>query len=402
MMTKNESSTLCTVLPNLRPSGSLRTMISFLLLGGIFHSGVQGFTSSWPCASTTASHSIVSPPAQRTLPNAPLTLHVPSAGSQKLTRLRVADVASPDSHDILSRWTTAKNLGQTLKITLAEPLSASVGVLQHVPPSLSTARRILTKALRRYWWSLPLLLCLVPLYTCAVHKCPPATPGWWKLTNLDHLWHSNHSPVDAAHTSSLLSLFLVSNVSYFIGGIYLLQQYPLLLRERHDTRFDTALSHSPPGSSRGAMLPLLGSWLGSSRTFRSRVPSGGTWLAVWLLLAGSVSTLFHAVQAFGEYSVAEGWCYLDHGVAIAATLYFAHYCHAPRTPALILGLIGVAALALPLPGYLGWHSAWHFVSAGAAVLWATQPKARRRAALESTRIVAAAQSTTTPPPPSLS
>jgi hypothetical protein len=182
--------------------------------------------------------------------------------------------------------------------------------------------------------------------------------------NLESFWHG--SPADSTSTHSLMSAFLWSNVSYLLAGLYLLRRYPMM------KSLDSAVLRSSRASLLSPFAPLLAKY----------VPSRGTWLSLWLLLSGFVSTLFHAVQAYGDYAVAEGWCYLDHGVAISATLYFLHYCKAPRRLTWVVGGLGVALLALPLPGYLFLHSTWHVLSAGAATLWALQPSAQRRARLE--------------------
>jgi hypothetical protein len=243
------------------------------------------------------------------------------------------------------------------------------------PTSHPMPRRVprsLGKLVRRYWWSLPLALCLVPLYASFVGHSPPSTPSWWKLVNLESFWLE--SPADTLSTHSLMSAFLWSNVSYLLAGLYLLRRYPMLKAR------DSAVLCSSRASLLSPFAPLLSKY----------VPSRGTWLALWLLLSGFVSTLFHAVQAYGDYAIAEGWCYLDHGVAISATMYYLQYCKAPQRLTLVVGGLGVALLALPLPGYLFLHSTWHLLSAAAAALWATQPSARRRARLEKSLVGARA------------
>jgi hypothetical protein len=259
-------------------------------------------------------------------------------------------------------------VSEIVPVARTELQSQALPARDLVVTSNSTPRRLprsVGKLVRRYWWSLPLALCLVPLYTGFVGHSPPSTPSWWKLVNLESFWHE--SPADSLSTHSLMSAFLWSNVSYLLAGLFLLRRYPMVKSRG---------SAMPRSSSRASLLspftPLLSTY----------VPSRGTWLSLWLLLSGFVSTLFHAVQAYGDYAVAEGWCYLDHGVAISATLYYLHYCKAPQRLTWVVGGVGVALLALPLPGYLFLHSSWHVLSAGAATLWAMQPSARRRARLE--------------------
>lgn len=270
-------------------------------------------------------------------------------------RCWLVNIASSTSH------------GASLRILAT---ATSIGAYWSSQSSHRQLSRGKVKTLKRYWWSLPLGLCLVPLVTSVLLETTPATPCWWKLVNLEPLWQS--PPADHARVNSLLTLFLCSNASYLIAGLFLLRKYPMVkLRDEHSILPPASrVSISPP------FAPLIVKY----------VPSRGTWLSLWMLLAGFVSTVFHAVQAYGEYITAEAWCYFDHGVAITATLYYLHYCKAPQRLTWIVGGLGVLLLAIPLPGYLFLHSTWHFLSAGAAVLWALQPAARRRAQLERTLV----------------
>jgi hypothetical protein len=95
-----------------------------------------------------------------------------------------------------------------------------------------------------------------------------------------------------------------------------------------------------------------------------------------------MSTIFHIVQAVGDPLLAEALCYLDHGIAISGGLYFWHICGRPSKTTLAIGSVGIVALCLPLrPGYAWLHSAWHFLSAAAAVAWTQQGKTQRRQVL---------------------
>jgi hypothetical protein len=95
-------------------------------------------------------------------------------------------------------------------------------------------------------------------------------------------------------------------------------------------------------------------------------------LGVWILLAGAVSTIFHSVQALGSYVIAESLCYVDHGVAISAFLYYFKTCGFPSKKVWALGIAGLLALVFTHPFYAVLHSLWHFLSAAAATLWAIE------------------------------
>lgn len=163
---------------------------------------------------------------------------------------------------------------------------------------------------KNFWWSLPLLLCVVPLYTLIVLQTLPTTPVFWKLVRIEQ-W-----------LTSVVAAFLASNASYYLAAAYL----HLLYAQQHKTGF-------------------------------------------WILAAGTISTIFHTVQAAGYYHTAEALCYLDHGVAGTAILYFFHVCGNPSRRAWGLGVSGLVALACPGYMYPFWHSLWHVLSAATAVVW---------------------------------
>jgi hypothetical protein len=199
----------------------------------------------------------------------------------------------------------------------------TTSVLQAVQESCEALGAQCNWFLKHCWWSLPMLLCLIPVYTHAIHATPAVTPSWWKLVSCRHLLR------ETLHVAA----FLGSNISYYAAGVYLLA---------------------------GPKFPVG--------------------LGVGVLSAGTVSTVFHAVQALGDYRLAESLCYLDHGVAISSALYFWHTCGRPSRLTWMLGVAGLVALAAPAGGgdvYPGLHSAWHFLSAGAAVAWALDGKSLR-------------------------
>lgn len=168
------------------------------------------------------------------------------------------------------------------------------------------------------WWLFPLTLCLVPIYTTLCWQSTPSTPEFWKLVDTRHIGFHN-----------MLS-FLSSNISYFVSGTWMV----LWMKQ-------------PSPQIRTSHVRKLG---------------------LWVLLAGSVSTLYHTVQSLGEYSVAEALCYLDHGIAGTAVLYFWRRCGRPSITTFLLGMVGLALLACPW-WYTLSHSLWHWVSAAVTICW---------------------------------
>jgi hypothetical protein len=148
-------------------------------------------------------------------------------------------------------------------------------------------------------------------------------PSFWPLVTLDSVLHSPYASIT-------LGTFLLSNIAYFVSGVY------LYLRYHH---FSEATDRDP----------LLGGAV---------------------LTAGTVSTIFHTVQALGLTSVAESLCFIDHGVAISSVFYFFRRCGWPSKRTWVLSLTGLITLAIHEVGYAWLHSVWHLLSSSAAVIWA--------------------------------
>jgi hypothetical protein len=88
-------------------------------------------------------------------------------------------------------------------------------------------------------------------------------PGWWPLTSMDRIISSPSAQV-------IVTLFLSSNVFYLASGLYLLCRFG-------------PIRENAKSSLKG--YPLLGGMV---------------------LTAGAVSTIFHAYQALGSFSIAQG------------------------------------------------------------------------------------------------
>jgi hypothetical protein len=158
------------------------------------------------------------------------------------------------------------------------------------------------------------------------------------MTNIDHILASgNGGPV--------IAWFLFSNIAYFFSGSYIVKKFPPAKR---------------------------GPWL--------CVPTRYTMLGLWILAAGLISTIFHSVQALGSYSVASSLCYIDHGFAISACFYYFETLPRPSRRVWAIGLAAIPALVITYPGYAWLHSAWHFLSAAAATLWAVEGHASQNVA----------------------
>jgi hypothetical protein len=196
-------------------------------------------------------------------------------------------------------------------------------------------------SVRQFWYLVPSGLCFVPLYTWAAWQALPVTPAVWKLVNMDFVWRTG------AGAMSVVTAFLASNACYFLAAAYLLQKGGVL----PVPSFLMAASDTKPATT---IAPSLG-W--------------------WVLSAGCMSTLFHTVQAVGDYRIAEALCYLDHGVAGTAVLFYLYTCGRPSGRALLCGGAGLITLAFPAaawcpPAYTWLHALWHALSALAAVWWA--------------------------------
>ena len=243
-----------------------------------------------------------------------------------------SDLVSSDSGTSVNKQATKH---------LALVVTTILTVTTSVSRALASVAKGIGTAFRRSWWCLPMLLAVVPLYSSVVLGTPASMPSWWPLTRMDHIFKSPYAKL-------IIGIFLGSNISYFISGSY------LLLRETG------TLAHATlPKTLKG--YPLLG---------------------VLVLAAGSVSTAFHSVQALGCFQLANVLCYIDHAVAISAIFYFWHRCGKPSRTTAVLSAVGLGTLVVAGPHYAWLHSAWHLLSASAAVVWAQDGYAKRLASME--------------------
>lgn len=188
-------------------------------------------------------------------------------------------------------------------------------------------------ALSDWWWTFPMILAVWPAYRWFCLSVPTVTPNWWKMTCMQYI---RKSPDQFA----VVSLFLLSNASYFLTSACF---------------FGLSSKWAMPYQNKKIQFTDLG---------------------YGVLACGFVSTVFHSLQAHATNLISEAACFVDHGVALTCFLYFCRVCGLPRQKrVLVTGGIGLLALALPLqPAYTWLHSAWHVLSALAALLWGLQKK----------------------------
>jgi len=214
-----------------------------------------------------------------------------------------------------------------------------------------------TTFVSEFWWTWPLLLCVLP--ASALWQQPITTPFFWKMIRLEYILQSPDAlPV--------VSFFLLSNIAYGWAAAHVLQQLPPR-RQRHALTKLQERQEAPQKIRQMLKVP-------SPPICRYSA------LGWWILTAGVVSTVFHSVQALGPNLWAEALCYLDHGIAGAAVMYFWHMCGPPQgLYTLTLAAAGMTCLAFPFPpGYVWLHAVWHVLSAATAVLWIQQGKPERR------------------------
>ena len=257
------------------------------------------------------------------------------------------------------------NNRQYLKAASIQATSKAARKLKRASQSLTTVQwsDAFDQALRfvlQYWWSIPAFLALVPIYSTYFAGAEAMMPQWWSVTRMDHI-------LKAPDAAMVLSVFLGSNIAFFLSGGYLMKKFPLV--QAHEVR---AIRKAATSQTLPPFLLGLATRLQALKI----IPTRQTWLGILLLLSGLISTIFHTEQALGSFSVANSLCFVDHAVAGTSTFYFFHTCGKPSKRVWALGIAGLAALSIvpphPLPGYAWLHSMWHFLASGAAVLWAIE------------------------------
>lgn len=227
---------------------------------------------------------------------------------------------------------------------------------------LANVSAAVTEAAQHFWWTGPaILLCgVVPIHTLCVYQTLPTTPAVWKLVNMEFV----HT---AAHAVTIIAVFLASNLSYILAAAHLLRQS----KNRAGTSMARTTQPFLQSSRERQQEPPQNTLPIAAAAAKTAVPAALGW---WILAAGCMSTIFHAVQAWGDYGIAEALCYLDHGVAGTATLYFWHACGAPSLRTWLWAAAGLTTLAFPItavypPLYPALHASWHVLSAIAALVW---------------------------------
>ena len=242
------------------------------------------------------------------------TLTGASASTSKSSSKKAQKVATPQQQ--VRRRTF---LPQTARTTLRRISKNAVWLRDDVTDAWDRGTGVVQSALHNFWWSFPLLLCAVPLYTLAVLQTLPVTPDFWKLVRLE-----------TASCCSWVAAFLASNASYYIAAAYL------------HLGIDTTTTTTKPASGRWPRAPCRPSFTPSRRrdTTASRKRSA-TWTTAW------------RARPFSTF-----------GTPVAH----------PRAGPGPWALAGLVALAWPSGGALSLlyptlHSLWHVLSALCAVVW---------------------------------
>jgi len=178
------------------------------------------------------------------------------------------------------------------------------------------------------WWCfVPVILTFLQTMRCIlILNTLPGMPSFWPMTQC----FSNHiiSP-------TVIAVFLLSNIPFFVCSAILFRE-----NKMHPT-----------------MLP-------------------------WLVLsAGTISTIYHSIQAMGSPTrlLAEAFCFIDHGVAFTAGLYFIKMCGMPSIATLFFGVSGLGFLTCyPENIYPLLHSVWHLLSSLTILSWANDRLTRRQ------------------------
>jgi hypothetical protein len=254
---------------------------------------------------------------------------------------------------------TTQRCGQWLESVVVSSINAASLCLQNLYD-------ILQFLATRYWWTLPaIFLCgIVPCHTLLVSHTLPLTPSFWKLVNMDFV----HS---MAHAVTTIALFLASNVSYLVAALYLWSKSAAAAQVAAPLWPNRIARRNPLFSSTTNQTTISTATLATTAT-SVQWPAA---LGGWTMAAGCMSTIFHTVQAYGDFGLAEALCYWDHGVAGTAILYFWYACGRPSARTCACMTAGLAALAFPItavcpPLYPALHAAWHVLSAMAALIWA--------------------------------
>jgi hypothetical protein len=307
----------------------------------------------WPSKSSSSMMDFYAPHWERV--TAAVVPYLPSTVTSRSSRSSSSTVSSGAIAALLSlTQATTQRCGQWLESVVASTTNVASVCLQNL-------YEILQFVATRYWWTLPaIVLCgVVPCHTLLVSHTLPMTPSFWKLVNMDFV----HS---MAHAVTTIALFLASNVSYLVAALYLWSKSALAAQQSWWAVAQT----SPLVSSTNQIPTNATATLATATVVRWPAALGG-----WTMAAGCMSTIFHTVQAYGDFGLAEALCYWDHGVAGTAILYFWYACGRPSARTWACMTAGLAALAFPItavcpPLYPALHASWHVLSAVAALVWA--------------------------------
>ena len=320
---------------------SSRQQKAAIMLAGVCSLGLIGRTNhQMPAALAFAP--VLSPTRSLYVPVVPPHVYAPRQQTHKRTsthRLRLSSTAEAVQRSLLE---TRLELERKAKRT---------SLVQHFRTIFSASLVGAKYALSRSWWCFPFLLTVYPLFYFLAAGKPATSPSFWSMPILSSLIHSPSA-------RAIITGFLLSNISYFLSGLYLLDVIPDVRWAIPSRRKLMEKKVDEPGFSEN---PLLGTLI---------------------LLCGVMSVLYHTFQTIGAqyHHIAEAFYYIDHGFAISSILYFLNLCGVPGKRTLALGTTGLVLLATgSIRGaefYAFIHSFWHFFSAGASLSWAHDGRRR--------------------------
>eukprot|EP00980_Cylindrotheca_fusiformis_P017350 scaffold5380_cov131-Cylindrotheca_fusiformis.AAC.27 len=296
---------------------ALFLLVAALILGSERIEGFQGL----PCKRSQ-------------FPNALFTTS-PSKGpilSRSINEIRRQDKQISWTPRTASPSRARKNIG----VSFDTPRFDSQSILS----VFSAVTKELWNKTNQLWWTFPLLLAVMPIYTAVTQGSFVRMPEFWPVVSIQGIFPSMFGWV--------VTGFLSSNICYFLSGAFLWKNL---------------------------------------NTGKFRL------LGAWLSISGLISTVYHSVQAFmgANNPVTESLAYIDHGVALSAACFYLDTCGWPSKRAWAVGLVGLLCLGVchTAESYAVLHSIWHVLSAGAATLWSLDGYSRleQRPNVKSRRIM---------------
>ena len=322
-----------------------------MMLASVCSIGLIGQTQHYQIPAAFAFAPVLSPARSLRAPVVPSPAHLHPDSTSLQHAYAPQQTKRSTNHPRLSSTTEAVQRSLLETRLELERKARQTTAIQHLRTIFSASLVGARYALSRSWWCFPFLLTVYPLFYFLAAGKPATSPSFWSMPILSSLIHSPSAGV-------IITGFLLSNISYFLSGLYLLDLIPDIRWAIPSRRKLMEKKVDEPGFSEN---PLLGTLI---------------------LLCGVMSVLYHTFQTIGAqyHHIAETFYYIDHGFAISSILYFLNLCGVPGKRTLALGTTGLVLLATgSIRGaetYAFIHSFWHFFSAGASLSWAHDGRRR--------------------------